>query len=1017
MKKAISLLSFLILFSSFTYADITTDCNNVVALYHLDGDANDSSGNNNNGSLVGGLTCNTAGLLGNACNFDGDDDYIILSNNLGSLSDFTLTGWIKMNSNASTEQNGNNPFWAKDGNNRLLINPSSNYLALNGNVGGPNTDSNIDVWVHIAITREGSIAKYYRNSTNLDTWDVGLGLIDFSSSLIGNQGSYFFNGIIDEFIIYNKALNQSEIDELHTAGLAGTAVSCGGAPIVCNDDLICDAGETCSNCPNDCTITAAQVCCSGSIFNGDCCNTNDCTGSDTCVSNVCTAPTPCTDVDGDGYGATATDLSLCSGSTTIFDCDDNNSIIWQGLSGYVDSDVDGFGAGSTPSIICSGTNLPSGYSDVGGDCRDDLFDVNPNANEGPFGDVTCSDGLDNDCAGGTDSADAQCQEISGNIWPAASCSQADVTAAYSLASDGDTIMIPAGDCASSNQWSSTLSITKEVTIQGAGADSTFIGISSGNTVLYIKANNVAITGIRFDCNYMNTGANGIINIGSESGCQDESPIYSDWRIHHNTFNQCGASGGFVTGYAAIGIEGYMKGLIDNNIFNDCNGECIAPVSDCVGSRSRSLAFGQYDTGVIFIEDNTFNQNSNVEYQNIVDSNSGSRWVFRYNTIIFSNGARNSCPGCGLTSSHELCYRGNGGDVCGDTGDLVSEIYGNVVTINSGSHLEAFATHRSGNALIYNNTIINNGGFGQMVTLSHYRSYSRDACQGAANPRGYSRWCHNYESGYTSEGATFSKTTLNGALGDDAGCPTVASIADFPTYGGSIMIDSEQIDYTGISGNTLTPCTRGANTGRTYSNAGPRTAHNDGSQINLLIFGQCLEQINNTYIWENTVNSGSDNSIFICDDDCGGNIVDSSVPDYTAYDIQSYAQRPDNWQYRNDGTPYVYTPYHYPHPLRNESPTTTCPDSDTDGFKSDSCGGQDCNDNNPSIHPNAIELCNLNIDDNCDLDIQCNKADDNPIDGCVMESEIDAFVQRWFVSSADVSMSQLISAIRVWKAGC
>ena len=42
----------------------------------------------------------------------------------------------------------------------------------------------------------------------------------------------------------------------------------------------------------------------------------------------------------------------------------------------------------------------------------------------------------------------------------------------------------------------------------------------------------------------------------------------------------------------------------------------------------------------------------------------------------------------------------------------------------------------------------------------------------------------------------------------------------------------------------------------------------------------------------------------------------------------------------------------------------CPDVDADGYTSISCGGSDCDDTNPAVHPGATEICN-GIDDNCD----------------------------------------------------
>jgi len=44
----------------------------------------------------------------------------------------------------------------------------------------------------------------------------------------------------------------------------------------------------------------------------------------------------------------------------------------------------------------------------GGDCNDSNAEINPGAAEGPFGDPSCSDQLDNDCDGFIDEADSDC---------------------------------------------------------------------------------------------------------------------------------------------------------------------------------------------------------------------------------------------------------------------------------------------------------------------------------------------------------------------------------------------------------------------------------------------------------------------------------------------------------------------------------------------------------------------------------------------------------------------------------
>ena len=62
-----------------------------------------------------------------------------------------------------------------------------------------------------------------------------------------------------------------------------------------------------------------------------------------------------------------------------------------------------------------------GYYDEtcgGDDCDDSEADVNPGVTEGPPGDPTCSDGLDNDCDGTADDEDPDCIDVSMTFIPA-----------------------------------------------------------------------------------------------------------------------------------------------------------------------------------------------------------------------------------------------------------------------------------------------------------------------------------------------------------------------------------------------------------------------------------------------------------------------------------------------------------------------------------------------------------------------------------------------------------------------
>ena len=142
---------------------------------------------------------------------------------------------------------------------------------------------------------------------------------------------------------------------------------------------------------------------------------------------------------------------------------------------------------------------------------------------------------------------------------AASPSFGNVSTAIALAANGDTIVIPAGTAT----WTSTLTIGKAITLQGAGVGQTIIkdGLT-GTTLLMswaIPANFASrLTGIEFQ-NVARTG--GIIVMEFRGSNVNGSTL----RVDHCSFNQIQGTVNFET----------IIGVVDHNTF------VIAPVASAI----------------------------------------------------------------------------------------------------------------------------------------------------------------------------------------------------------------------------------------------------------------------------------------------------------------------------------------------------------------------------------------------------------------------------------------------------
>jgi len=157
--------------------------------------------------------------IGNALNFDGTATYALGKAYVtDSIVDFTIEFWLK-----NTGADGaNDRIYSSYTSNALHIGKSSTQLKLlSADIGGPagwqapcTLESN--VWVHIAITRNGNSLKVYKNATLAATYSVDASSIlpcffRLGSNIEGAQENGNFS--IDEFRIWKIALSSNQIQK------------------------------------------------------------------------------------------------------------------------------------------------------------------------------------------------------------------------------------------------------------------------------------------------------------------------------------------------------------------------------------------------------------------------------------------------------------------------------------------------------------------------------------------------------------------------------------------------------------------------------------------------------------------------------------------------------------------------------------------------------------------------------------------------------------------------------------
>ena len=197
-------------------------------------DIHDSSGNGNDGVLIGGADW-VDGKFGTALDFDGSTGYIEVpfdeSMKVLNQGDFTLAAWFKPDVVPvkylilqQGDAGGTGRSW-------LFIHQDAGEIR--SFLGGVTTASGFNVeageWYHAAVvvTESGdtdTVQLYVNGKLSGDPFQAGMEDCE-GMFFIGRHKnvSDFMDGVIDDVVLIKKALNEAEINDLMTKAVAGVA--------------------------------------------------------------------------------------------------------------------------------------------------------------------------------------------------------------------------------------------------------------------------------------------------------------------------------------------------------------------------------------------------------------------------------------------------------------------------------------------------------------------------------------------------------------------------------------------------------------------------------------------------------------------------------------------------------------------------------------------------------------------------------------------------------------------------
>ncbi|MEY3048215.1 MAG: hypothetical protein RL365_253, partial [Bacteroidota bacterium] len=256
--------------------------NGLVGYWPFCGNANDASGNGNNGTVNGAtLSADRFGAANSAYSFDGVDDLIIAgsSSNLNpGISDFSISGWVKTTdangiimskSLGDSQQNPQNNDWYV-----IHINSGRLEFELTDGYSGPGDyvllqstitiNDGLSHFFTFVFDRDGNGSIYIDNNLNNSTSISGFqGDISPLTHLeIGYDTEHITNylsGDLDDLLYWNRVISQQEITQLYQQGQPSYSWSTGATTPSITVTPTQTTNYTCTTTLDGASITQSQT--------------------------------------------------------------------------------------------------------------------------------------------------------------------------------------------------------------------------------------------------------------------------------------------------------------------------------------------------------------------------------------------------------------------------------------------------------------------------------------------------------------------------------------------------------------------------------------------------------------------------------------------------------------------------------------------------------------------------------------------------------------------------------------